>query len=65
MRGGLGRPRSPLYKEKDFGNFETPHEAAVANQRMNKEHLIKERFKQVKNLQLDYYDDFNKATAID
>ena len=63
-RYGVGRPLSPLYKKEEFGDFETPHEVAVATQRLNKDKLIKERFKQVKNLQLSYFEDFNSATQV-
>jgi hypothetical protein len=58
------RPLSPLYQEKDFGDLDTPYMPATANQRLNKESLIKERFKQVKALQLDQNHEFNTSTRI-
>ncbi len=36
---------TPLYAEKDFGDLDTDYDPMTANQRLNKEHLIRERFK--------------------
>ena len=57
-------PLNPIYSKQDFGSLQTNYEAPVAIQRLNKEHLIKERFVAIKDLQAEYINEFNRATEV-